>query len=66
MCNEIAVHQTVGHEVAVVRGVIELAAKSKPLAAIGQLLRNAVVFPLPDKSTLQTGRVVERIPIVGK
>ena len=59
-------HQTIGDKVAVVWRVTELPTVGKSLFTIRQSLTNAVIFPLPDKSTLQAGRIVESFPIIGK
>ena len=54
---EIGRDETVGHEVAVVRRVAELAAVGEPASSRRAFVcRRVVVLPLPDESSLQSGR----------
>ena len=59
-------HQAVGHEVAVVRRVAELAAIGEADPSVGQPLAQAVVLPLPKEAALQAGSRGDRVPIVGE
>ena len=56
--------QAVGHEVVVVRLVAEVAAVGPARRAVGQLLDQAVVPPLPDETALQPGCGLDGVPVL--
>ena len=58
--------QAVQAEIAIVRLIAEVATVSPPPGAVGQVLDKAVVPLLPDEPTLQPGRRLDRIPILGQ
>ena len=61
---EVGGHQPVGHEVAVVGLVVEVAAVCQADLAAGRALAQAVVLPLPDEPALQAGRGGDDVPVV--
>ena len=64
MRREICVHQPIGDKVSIVRCVTKLTAIGEARSTASYPLRESVVFPFPHKTTLQSRRVFEGIPVV--
>ena len=59
-------HEPVGHEVAVMGGVAELAAVGEPHRAVREALAQGLVLPLPQEAPLETGGGLDHVPVVGQ
>ena len=59
-------HEPVGHEVAVVGGVAELAAVGEPHRAVREALAQGLVLPLPKEAPLEAGGRLDHVPVVGQ
>ena len=63
---EVGRHQTVGHEVPIVRRLTELPAIREAHCAVGQSLTQPVILPLPDEPALEARRGGDDRPVVGQ